>query len=755
MANIFLSYSREDQAAAKAIARLLEEAGHTVWWDRQIVSGHEFSGEIEAALDRADLVLVAWSRAAVRSPWVRDEAAIGRDSGRLLPVLLDAEQPPIGFRQFQTFDLSNWNRRGGRATVAELVAAIEARLASTMSDGSSPVRQHAAARPARFSTFDLRIAATATIVLAAVAAVLLFLSSGRAEAERPFVAVLPFSDLSPAHDKGFLAEGLAEEILSELGRNADIKVLGRTSSWALRERTSDPSKIRASLGVTHLLEGSVRAAGPDLRLSVRLIGTKDGAQQWTEEYQGRADDVFALQDRVAAAVAARLSATALTTASSKSHAQMTSADAYNLYLAARQIARTRTEPELRRAYTVTRQVLAAQPNFAPAHALMAELLQMLSDAPNSYGTIPVAKARPLARAHAQRAISLAPEAADGYAAMGLVGPPEQAIDNLRRAIKLDPARSELLLWLALELDDRDHFRQALDALRKAAAIDPLFPAVISRLAVDLTWSGRFDEAAQVIDQFEAQGGDPAQAARFRAASSAFAGDLSEVVRSGERALRLNRDVPYVAVYLRQAYWQMGLAAEASETPPSKTRLIRNAFFSAGYDAAIASAAGDSSDLWGRPDVDYYAFALAATRKWNALAGLFDARPMTIKQLCKAAGGTILPFATALQRVGRDADSRKLLNCLAARLESVQTAGPRHPYGIDKAQLLALTGKPDDAMTALNQAIAAGWHEPSVRLGDFPAFDPLAKRPDFAAAQARLDRWIARERQETLRLKGQG
>src|SRR5215213_202591 len=99
MARIFLSYARADEASAKRLARVLEQAGHEVWWDRHIDGGSEFVSEIEQALERADVVLVAWSEHAAKSPWVRDEAGIGRDSGRLLPVALDHSLPPLGFRQ--------------------------------------------------------------------------------------------------------------------------------------------------------------------------------------------------------------------------------------------------------------------------------------------------------------------------------------------------------------------------------------------------------------------------------------------------------------------------------------------------------------------------------------------------------------------------------------------------------------------------------------------------------------------------------
>ena len=124
MANIFLSYDREDEARARPIAKHLELAGHSVWWDRQIKGGGEFSAEIEAALERADSVVVLWSQRAVRSAWVRDEAAVGRDTGRLIPVTIDGTPAPLGFRQFQTIDLSHWKGRGTSPQLEDLLNAV-------------------------------------------------------------------------------------------------------------------------------------------------------------------------------------------------------------------------------------------------------------------------------------------------------------------------------------------------------------------------------------------------------------------------------------------------------------------------------------------------------------------------------------------------------------------------------------------------------------------------------------------------------
>lgn len=124
MASIFLSYVREDAGKARAIAAILERAGHSVWWDRHIKGGAQYSSEIEAALNAADKVIVLWSALSVRSAWVRDEAAVGRDSGRLVPVCLDATSPPLGFRQFQTIDLSKWKGRAPSSQLQDLLDAV-------------------------------------------------------------------------------------------------------------------------------------------------------------------------------------------------------------------------------------------------------------------------------------------------------------------------------------------------------------------------------------------------------------------------------------------------------------------------------------------------------------------------------------------------------------------------------------------------------------------------------------------------------
>src|SRR5215218_7074285 len=124
MASVFLSYDHEDSPLARPIAVALEKAGHSVWFDRHIHGGAQYSRKIEEALDEADAVVVLWSPRSLESAWVRDEAAEGRDRGKLVPLRVDGVSPPMGFRQFQTINLGEWKGRGKVPHLAELLEAV-------------------------------------------------------------------------------------------------------------------------------------------------------------------------------------------------------------------------------------------------------------------------------------------------------------------------------------------------------------------------------------------------------------------------------------------------------------------------------------------------------------------------------------------------------------------------------------------------------------------------------------------------------
>ena len=745
MASVFLSYAREDAAKAKALAEALEKAGHDVWWDRHIRSGSEFSGAIEQALQQADAVLVLWSKAAIASPWVRDEAEDGRDRGRLVAVTLDDCRPPIGFRQFQATDLSGWSGRGAPKALPDLLSAIEEK------DTAEPrgAKQPAPPAVARFRLGPAWIAVAALLLLG-IGLGLYWLRGDRAAAETPTIAVLPFADLSPQRDKAYFSEGVAEEILSVLARDPGIKVIGRSSSRQFQTEGSDLKGIRKALGVTHVLEGSARTAGDDLRMSVRLIDAANGRQLWAEDYQRKLSNIFAVQAEIGQAVAKRLSGS-LSRKAEGAERQATAADTYTLYLAARAKMRERTNPALNQALKMARQVIAADPNYAPGHAIYAELLWLLSD--ENYGTLSSEKVWPVAKRHALRAIQLAPGQPEGYAALGTVPPPGEAAKALEKAIQLDPSRSELRLWLAGAYQELGRHEEALDQHRAAAAMEPIWAPAMRNLAQNLAASGKADEADQLIRQFEARGGAPAQAALARAQVAWMRTDISEAVRQTEIVLRLDREVITASPVQPFLYHDLGFFERAHGLAQSDPRVR---LFVAGRYNEVAQKAR-SEGLWGQASSYLSLEALAFARDWTTIEGFYDSRPKET-DICTHDGGPMIAIhiATALKARGREAEAGKLADCAKRRI-AVQDGGPVYSaYYIPswlaalRAQVLALEGKGAAAIQEMNRAYRLGFYTPhSTGLAFHPSLDPYRSMPGYAALESALKRRTAAERAQAL------
>ena len=287
MASLFLSYDHQDAARAASIAAALEDNGHAVWWDRHLHGGAEFNSEIEEAVKRSDAVVVLWSENSVKSAWVRDEAAEGRDRGRLIPVLINAVKPPMGFRQFQTVNMSTW--KGGKKipALADLLRAVD-----TISSSAAPALQRSAPRLAAGRA--LPPISRRTLVFGAGGGVALAASGGGlwwALRNRDDPRLRPLLDKA----EGALRAGTADEntykeleravamqpdsarawgllalirILASRGVDAKVSAdLIRGSATAARQALSlDPDEDNALLAMFHLEGSALDWATRDARL---------------------------------------------------------------------------------------------------------------------------------------------------------------------------------------------------------------------------------------------------------------------------------------------------------------------------------------------------------------------------------------------------------------------------------------------------------------------------------------------------------
>src|SRR5947209_9670975 len=249
MAKLFLSYAREDAATAGRLARALERAGHDVWWDRDLQGGASFGSEIERQLKECDVVIVLWSVAGVQSSWVRDEAAIGRDAGKLLPISIDGTEPPIGFRQFHALDLRGWRGRSGAAAVRKVQEAVR----ELAGDRQSEIPQAAAPLTPRSRFTPTRALVAVVVVAVLVAAATLYLGLGRSNGRELSVAVVPAS-----------AAAMARQYASDIGTDMAPVLAAHAENASVADSSGDVSNADYKLSVA----ASPNGAGADASLAM-------------------------------------------------------------------------------------------------------------------------------------------------------------------------------------------------------------------------------------------------------------------------------------------------------------------------------------------------------------------------------------------------------------------------------------------------------------------------------------------------------
>jgi len=239
------------------------------------------------------------------------------------------------------------------------------------------------------------------------------------QGEPQSIAVLPFRDLSAQGDQQYFADGVAEELINALSRIPGLRVAGRTSAFALRGGEERPQEVGEKLGVTHLLEGSVRSDGERLRVTARLVKAEDGFQVWSHEFEGGLSDVFAVQDEISGMVAEGLKLHLQAKPGESLPQVPATADlnAYNDYLLGRYHLARRTADSLPRALSLFRAATRSDPAYAPAWAALATTLVV---SPYYLPVESPAQLAESARRAAMRAIDIDPDNAEAWSALGTV-----------------------------------------------------------------------------------------------------------------------------------------------------------------------------------------------------------------------------------------------------------------------------------------------------------------------------------------------
>lgn len=459
MANLFLSYDRDDLAKAKALAGVLEAAGHDVWWDGHIRGGAEFSEEIERALEAADKVVVLWSANSVRSAWVRDEAAAGRDSGRLIPVLIEAILPPMGFRQFQAIDLSRWSPRRGKAGLGPLLAAI-----GTPTEPAAPRR---AATGRRAINWRIVAVVAALLLLTVGGAWWTFKEHGASKVQT--VAVVADQTSSAP---------LARDLLTRLG------ALQSTRSESLRLVGDAPIAGKANL----LLQAS---AGPDLTGNLALLDGKDRSVLWSSGFPKTSEEGGDLLQRMSI-TAGKIVGCAVE--GKNDVAARLDQQTVKLFLNACAL-QAQVGWDKRDVVSALRKVVDAAPRFRTGWAALLkgdiDLRSFLydQDPPRDFDLV--------FRRDIQRARQVDPAMAEIKLAEAELLPPMDHGGKLKlveQALALNPDNPAVLSERSHWLSDVGRMTEAVDDARRSVALDPLSPEAESALIGALLYSGDINGA---------------------------------------------------------------------------------------------------------------------------------------------------------------------------------------------------------------------------------------------------------------------
>jgi TolB-like protein/Tfp pilus assembly protein PilF len=523
---VFLSYASQDGDRVQQLCDALRAADIEVWFDQhELRGGDAWDAMIRRQIKGCFLfvpIISAETQAREEGYFRREwNLAVARTldmaEGRafILPVVIDGTPDaqalvPEKFREVQ------WTRLPDGANYAAFVEHVRRLVApganALRADTSSPTAQPAAARsvppaaiPTRPPTARSWLPWIAVAVLAlglAYALASRFLvprreASAAEAAGAKSVAVLPFVDMSEKRDQEYFSDGLAEELIEQLGRTPGLKVIARTSSFSFKGKADDIATIAAKLKVANVLEGSVRRAGSRLRVSTQLIRADTALPVWSDTFDREFKDVFAIQDEIASAVVSALKVKLAGPPAGAVGHGTTNPEAYNAYLLGRQLHNLGTSAGVREAVTAFQKAIGLDPRYADAYASLALSQQILGD---MTGDLTLKKQGDEA---ADKAIALDPRLADGYATRGYLRYSQHhdwtgAESDFRRALDLDPTNTRTLQNYGRLLAYVGREKEAVVMLRKATELDPLSDTNWQNLGVALVFSRQYPAAYEAF-----------------------------------------------------------------------------------------------------------------------------------------------------------------------------------------------------------------------------------------------------------------
>ena len=321
------------------------------------------------------------------------------------------------------------------------------------------------------------------------------------------IAVLPFVNLSSDSEQEYFSDGISEELLNLLAKVRRMRVTARTSSFQFKGKNLDISEVGRVLGVSHVLEGSVRKSGDRVRITAQLIEVATGFHKWSETYDRTLDDIFAIQDEISAAIVGALKEHMLGDVETPTSTRSISTEAYEKYLIGQQLITQRTQESIEQAKACFEKSLVLDPCFLPSLTGLADALLLLSDDDICYGDVPLNESLALALPVLESALAQNPDSEEVQTSLSfyyhLSGDTHKAQFHAEKAIAINQncSRAYRILGLILKRSGNPH-ALVVQTREKALHLSPASPIELNNLFNELPVRGRYREAAAILDRIE-------------------------------------------------------------------------------------------------------------------------------------------------------------------------------------------------------------------------------------------------------------
>ena len=318
------------------------------------------------------------------------------------------------------------------------------------------------------------------------------------------IAVLAFENMSGDPDQEYFSDGISEDVLNLLAQVPELTVISRSSAFSFKGKDVALGEVAEQLNVAHVLEGSVRKVGNRVRITAQLIEASSDSHLWSESYDRELEDIFAVQDEIATAISNALKIELALATEQPSPSKAANTDAYDAYLQARELIRTRDTDNFSEAIRHLERSLRLDNDFARAHAQLAIATTQLF----AYGEVAtLEEASRIAIPHLDRAQALEPDLAEAHAGRALLAlsvDAESAVEHAQKALAANPNYADAINWLGLAFHMLGRYEEENANLEQLLVKDPLSIVGRSRYANLLSETGRVDEAHEIADQFLAE-----------------------------------------------------------------------------------------------------------------------------------------------------------------------------------------------------------------------------------------------------------